>query len=214
VGNAAAATQGAAAAAPAASYGAADAGPAESAASSPTIAAPSAGPVQAAFRKASSRPAFGHPLLSRLLGDPFTPAFALGSIIVIFFLFMPILDTQKVDRRRAVISSGDLTQQRLDKEAKQRDGARPTAAQRDETKKRHDAWDTEKSGLEQDAEQARIDADNNHYWYTWGTLIGFLVLAVAAIGYMSPGQTTVRKVTGSIIICAILLLVFFRILTK
>ena len=173
-------------------------------------------PAPASMRRTRRRGSTGIPLVDQLLEDPTTLAFAIGSVIVIFFLFMPILDVAKADRRAAAVRAGDMTQQRLDREMqrKQQDGEKLSSSELDEAKNRRQAWEKEKTEMEEDVEQARVDADSGRYWYTWGTMVGFLVLVVAALGYMTPAQPTVRKVTGSIIVCSILLLVFFRILAR
>jgi hypothetical protein len=76
-------------------------------------------------------------------------------------------------------------------------------------------WETgERLDLEERADSARFSARRWSWWYAWGMLIGFLLLAVGAMGYLRPEQTLIWRVVGAIIICAQALLIFFAYLIR
>ena len=56
----------------------------------------------------------------------------------------------------------------------------------------------------------RDSARSWRYWYEWGMMWGFLFLGYASLGYLTPNQPTIRRVVGSIVLCAMILLIFIR----
>jgi len=166
-----------------------------------SIPAPSAGP----------RPHVAG-FMGTVMGDLFTWVFGLGALLVVFFTFMPVLDAQSLARHQGKISGGELEQSRLDRELS--DAKSPDAKRLQERKDLKEKWDKQKKELDVGLQEKRIGNARSHYWYTWGLLLGFLALAVAALGYMTPGQTPVRRVTGSIVICGLVLLIFLFVIIQ
>lgn len=143
--------------------------------------------------------------------------FGAGAVFVIIFLFFPLIDQAKIARRTAHISSGDREQERLDqklelkKKRTDKDKEKETEkieAEEKERKKTREKWDDRKLELQSDVDDAQFSFRMSNYWYSWGMMIGFLLLAIASLCFLTPGQTTSRRVVGSIVICAQMLLIF------
>jgi hypothetical protein len=147
-----------------------------------------------------------------LRNDPASWGFAFGSVLVILFLFFPILDQLKLAKFKAAVEIGDQEQTRLDRELQAKEQANPSRAGADiDRKSRREArekWTRQRSEVEAQAEQHRIGLRGSAYWYTWGMLLGFLALAASAVGFLSPAQPMTRRVVGAIVLCAQLLLIF------
>lgn len=177
---------------------------------------------------APAPPAGRVPLLARLpnlgglqrLGDVIgadlaTWLFGAGAVFVIIFLFFPLIDQAKITRRTAHISSGDKEQERLDqklelkkKKSDKDKESEKLEAEEKERKKTREKWDDRKLELLADVDDAQFSFRMANYWYSWGMMIGFLLLAIASLSFLTPGQTTSRRVVGSIVICAQMLLIF------
>jgi hypothetical protein len=54
--------------------------------------------------------------------------------------------------------------------------------------------------LEKDVADARISAMSSRYWYAWGMMLGFLVLAPAEIGYLCSKTSKAKRVIGTILL--------------
>ena len=145
--------------------------------------------------------------MNQLKDQLFTLLFGAGTVLILVFLFLPLIDLASSARQAAKSEIGDLRINRAEADLTERKVSRTS----DEWKRFDDdkkAWDKEKPGLLLDAEEARIDMRKSRYWHTWGMLVGFLLLSVASIGYLNPNEAKVRRVVGAIVICSILLLVF------
>jgi hypothetical protein len=159
----------------------------------------------------------------------FTWLFALGTLLVVLFLFLPLLDLTRIQGKRAMITAGDRQQQRLDERLRNRDKdvvrlpdakdknadrKGPTERELERRKEDKEAWETKKKDLEDEVSDAETAARKANYAYTWGMLIGFLTLAVASVGFLSPSQPGVRRVVGAIVLAAQVLLVFLVFLVR
>jgi hypothetical protein len=159
----------------------------------------------------------------------FTWLFALGTLLVVLFLFLPLLDLTRIQGKRAVITAGDRKQQRLDDRLRSRDKdlfrlpdakdknadrKGPTEKELERRKEDKEAWEAKKKDLEDETSEAETAARKSNYAYTWGMLIGFLILAVASVGFLSPSQPGVRRVVGAIVLAAQVLLVFLVFLMR
>jgi predicted Zn finger-like uncharacterized protein len=144
----------------------------------------------------------------RQLADLPTGLFALGCFLVILFLFWPLLDQAKIERARAVIKVGDIRDERQDKEMKLKKDVSP--ADEEIRRRARETWSKEKTKLEDDVAELGVDAQRGHYWHTWGMLLGFLVLAAASLGYLTPSQPIIRRVIGAVVIVAEILLIFVK----
>jgi hypothetical protein len=145
-------------------------------------------------------------LLDRIPADLSTYLLLAGSLLVVIFLFLPLVDHASIGRAEAKISAADAEQRRLDR-ALTADG-KPSA---DDLKRRDESrteWKNKKSDLEDLVQDAKTSAEGSRYWYTWGMMLGFMLLAAASIGYLRD-PAKIKRVVGSVIICSLLLLVFF-----
>jgi len=156
----------------------------------------------------------------RVRGDASTWLFGAGAFFTIICLFFPLLDRAKVDRRRIKVEAGDRREQRLTQDLQRKrmegGGQGDKLAQEEETRKKAmKHWqEVDKPKLQEEVDDANDSARAWKYWYQWGMMWGFLFLALAALGYLTPTQPTIRRVVGSIIICAMMLLIFMRFILE
>lgn len=147
----------------------------------------------------------------RAMADVPTWLFAVGALFVIVFLFFPLIDQAKVARRQAAIAEGELRQSRLDRELAEKKDA--TDKDRENRKKEREEWETDKAKLEERVGDARLTSMFAGYWYDWGMMIGFLFLAAGSLGYLSPNQPLIRRITGCIVLSGQLLVIFLMFTT-
>jgi hypothetical protein len=157
---------------------------------------------------------FFQKLWERVKADASTWLFGAGAFFTIICLFFPLLDQAKILSREAELSAGERHERRLNEEMNRRlQGAKgdELAKEKESRDKAFKLWnEVEKPKLADKVDDARDSAKNWTYWYRWGMMWGFLFLAFSSLGYLAPQQTTIRRVVGSIIICAMMLLIFIR----
>lgn len=111
--------------------------------------------------------------------------FGAGTVLVILFVFLPVIDQAKVARAQTRV----------------RDEGGGGAQEKAGAGK----------GLEQAQKELR-DVENAaqfaRYWYDWGLLLGFLLLAGGSMGYLGSPNSQIKRVLGCIILASELLLVF------
>jgi hypothetical protein len=163
-----------------------------------TPAAAAAPTAAAASRAAGAAKAFAKgPALSHLKENLCDWLFGAGAVLVIIFTFFPVLDKLRANRFHADIKATETEFQRSDRES--------TTPLNAEAKKNRE------KKLEALRDRAEDQDDSSKYaawWYGWGTLLGFLLLAVACIAWMGPNQSRTHRVVAAVVICAQLLLVF------
>jgi predicted Zn finger-like uncharacterized protein len=129
-----------------------------------------------------------------------------GAFLVIVFLFRPLID-------QAIVASTDAERERI---TLNEDIARETFEKQEkksetEIKARNDAAKKAADSLkevQQDVSRARIDAKQNSTWNLRGMTLGFLLLAVASIGYLSSPNPGIRRTVGAILLVSQLVLIF------
>lgn len=131
------------------------------------------------------------------MSDPLTYLFGAGTVLAILFVFFPLLDVMGQTGRHADVlkRQQELTREELT--------AGPSGA-----REQREAWEKQRRELTREIEEKDISNQRWLYWYTWGQLIGFLMLGIAALGFVTRGPTAARRVTGSVILCALVVLIF------
>ena len=71
-----------------------------------------------------------------------------------------------------------------------------------------DKWEKNKKPLQEDVDEAKVSLHRSLYWYHWGALFGFVCLTIAALGYLHPSQSTIRRTIGAVVITGVVLLAF------
>ncbi len=132
--------------------------------------------------------------------------FGIGAFLVIVYLFFPLIDQAKVERRKARVTFGDARERRLEAELQKKE--KSTDEEKERRKKDREKWEKEKSDLEADVEAAQMAQRRATYWYFYGTMLGFVLLAFGALGYLDPRQPVIRRVLGCIVLVALLLSIF------
>lgn len=149
---------------------------------------------------------FAFPNIFAKLPDLPTWFFGAGAFIVIIFMFFPLIDQAKVTRRQGAITEGENREKRLEREHKEK--KEPSAKDEETRSKARENWKKERVTLEESVEAAQVSQQTAGYWYRWGMMFGFLLLAAAALSYLNPEQPTIRRVVGAIVIVAEVLLIF------
>jgi len=137
-----------------------------------------------------------------LLQDPFTWLMIAGSLLVIIFLFQPVLDTFKISRIRAELESEteDTPTRRIMAPSRLMDSSSDRGGPSPES--------TTVKDLRDDLKDARIGAKKALYVYAWFVMFGFILLALAEIGYLVTGVSKAKRVVGAILLTAQLLIIF------
>jgi len=147
--------------------------------------------------------------------------FGIGTFLIVLFFFLPVVDSSGLTRLRDRIEEGNRKQTRLDRQMqrqaekdrlKDKDG--PIGPNEEARKKRETEradWDKERERLEDLYEDAHNSALARTCFYTWGMFFGFLILAMGAVGFLSFGPTTSRRVFGCIIITFQIIVIFAAI---
>jgi hypothetical protein len=147
-----------------------------------------------------------------------TLAFAVGSLLVIVFFFLPVIDQAKVARAEAKISIGDnrIASARQDAEREISD-RHLEGSQADERRKKFDneerSWKLDKASQQAALDDLRAGARGSILWYDWGMMFAFILLALASLGFVVFGQTVAIRVVGGTVIVAQILLVFVKFLS-
>jgi hypothetical protein len=185
------------------------AGP-ESGGSAPSIRRPRGGGASEFFEK----------FWARIQTDASTWLFGAGAFFVILCLFLPLLDRAKVQRQESKNNLRERKEQRLNAAIQSRlVEAKPEEREKlEKEKKDRDAafkhWQQEeKPRLEEEVDEARASEAGWTWWYRVGMMWGFFFLAFASLGYLTPEQSLIRRIVGSVIICAMMLLIFIRFVT-
>jgi hypothetical protein len=134
-----------------------------------------------------------------------TGLFAIGSFLVVLFLFLPIIDQMRVAAKQADIEAGNA-KERSDLEKKAE--VQPPFPPGPQPSKTPSAWEKERKELEKEVIEVRTGARKRLWLYTIGMMLGVLSLAIASIGYLSDFQSLTRRIVGAIVICALLLMIF------
>jgi hypothetical protein len=140
-------------------------------------------------------------------GGP-TWLFAAGTFFVILFLFLPLIDRAKARRVKGALDLGTQREKKQEEEFKKNQSA--STQDKAERALAHEKWLKDASRLEAEQGEAAAKADMAEYWYTWGMMFGFILLAGAALGYLDSTQPTIRRVVGAIVLVAEVLLIFLR----
>jgi predicted Zn finger-like uncharacterized protein len=134
-----------------------------------------------------------------------TLLFGFGAFLVIVFLFQPIIGN-------AAVSRAEGTRERMDLEW----AGILRKMQKDKNKTPEDIESArEKFFKENDRDRAednigyeRVSSKRSRWFEMYGMMFGFLFLMAGSIGYMTPDQTTVRRILGTVVLGAQMLIIF------
>jgi ribosomal protein S27AE len=122
--------------------------------------------------------------------------FGVGLVLVLIFTLLPVMDNAKVSSWVAEINLGERLHQKRAADLK-------GEALEEENKK----WSKDHKEMEERRERAVAAAQQWRWWYSWGLLFGFIVLAISALFFLRS-DTRIRRVVGSIVLVAQVLLMF------
>jgi hypothetical protein len=163
------------------------------------------------------------PAETRVLDVLFTGLYALGACFIILFLFLPLLDRANAVKKSTEIDTGQIKQDRIKRDREREDRERMEnlasgkvagASDKDlverqkEDIKRAQQWSDTRGNLTDDVRQMEASARSNYYFYLWGMLFGFLILAFASAGFVAAGSTPTRRLLGILTLLIEVLVVF------
>ena len=131
-----------------------------------------------------------------------TLLFAVGAMLVVWFALMPWIASAGVDRRQAILGSETLDHAAYLKRLRDQNADPGQIAGAEET------WQKRRETLQAEVKLAEFDRSRGGYWDRYGLLLGYLVLAVGAIGWTRVGQPLVRRIVGAVVVTGQLLLAF------
>jgi hypothetical protein len=132
-----------------------------------------------------------------------TVVFAVGVVVVLWFLFMPIINAAGTRWYTARVEDEQLAHDEEMKRLKEKGPA-------DGVTKEDERWRKRKEVLDASVTRAGITARQSEYWDRFGLLGGFIVTALGSIGLLMSHQPLVRKVVGGVVVAAMLLMVFYQ----
>jgi hypothetical protein len=141
--------------------------------------------------------------------DPATILYGLGAFLTILFLFLPLIDLARSARIQGNMELGQVEENRAQRAyteaAVKKTPTEQATKARDEAR---EAWEKERASLADDKDESNAHGHKANYWYLWGMMFGFLLLAFGSMGYLSPNQSTVRRVMGCITLAGQLVMIF------
>jgi len=138
----------------------------------------------------------------RNLADVPTYLLSVGTFLSILFLFLPLLDQAKIARREAEVAASEVDTARRLREAKADD----------EKKRIQEIGEKRRRDLREEADLIRLSTRQADYWNHYGMMLGVLLVAFGALGYLTSGPTTARRVVGGVLLCSILALILWTFL--
>lgn len=133
-----------------------------------------------------------------------TLLFGFGAFLVIVFLFMPIIGNAAVSRAEGARERLDLDWSiQLRKLQKDKKSPEDIEAAREKFFK-----DNDRDRVEDGVSFERVSNKRARWFEMYGMMFGFLFLMAGSLGYMMPEQTTVRRILGTVVLGAQVLIIF------
>ncbi|QDU19287.1 MJ0042-type zinc finger domain-containing protein [Urbifossiella limnaea] len=130
--------------------------------------------------------------------------FGFGAFLVIVFLFQPIIGNAAVSRAEGTRERMDLEWSAQERKLRKDGKSQPDIdAAREKFDKDHD-----RLRVEEAAAYERVSTKRARWFEMYGMMFGFLFLMAGSLGYMMPGQTTVRRILGTVVLGAQMLIIF------
>jgi hypothetical protein len=144
--------------------------------------------------------------LGFVAGIVFTAFLAIGTLLAILFLFLPLINAADVARAEAKIMAGDSRMARLRQDVENDIAGRgldpaPAKARREERlEPEENKWKTEKAQLEIDLDALKASVRSKLYGYHWGMMIACIFLGFGSLGYLVFGQTVTVRIVGGVML--------------
>ena len=130
--------------------------------------------------------------------------FGFGAFLVIVFLFQPIIGTAAVERARGAVERVDL-----EWKSQERKLRKDKKSDEEVNKAREDFYKKQsKDELEENATYESISSRRARYLDMYGMMFGFLFLMAGSLGFLMPGQVLVRRILGTVVLGAQILIIF------
>ena len=135
-------------------------------------------------------------------GGVATLLFGFGAFLVIVFLFMPMIGSASVQR-----AQGAVERMELEWKTKERKMRKENKSP-DEISKAREEFFKGKDDLEDDVQETSISNKRSHRFDLYGMLFGFLFLMAGSLGFLMPGHTIYRRILGTVVLGAQILIIF------
>lgn len=135
-----------------------------------------------------------------------TLLFGLGVLLVVWFLFMPMIAKDRIDRRNALLQEATYAHNANLRRLRDKNADIQQVTEIEE------AWVKKRTELEDDVKRAEFAKGQGAYFDRYGLLLGFLVVAAGAIGWTRANQPLVRRILGAVVLGIELLLAFQTVL--
>lgn len=133
--------------------------------------------------------------------------FGFGAFLVIVFMFMPIIGQAHVKSREADVSAAtrdhNAYKKRLEKDNQT---AKLEEAEKNYEKRREE--------LQDKVDSQRTSNMQSGYWERYFMMFGFVFLMFGSLGWLMPGQSTVRRILGAVVLGAEMVLVFIYFIVR
>ncbi len=139
------------------------------------------------------------------MADVSTWLYGIGLLLTIYSFFSPQLDRANIAGREGVSDYAKLEDDADERDTAARNDNKPTDAEKESRKKRKLEYDKDKPRLEDKAKYAEAGAKRAQWTNIMLRVIGFVVLAIGAIGYLTGEQSQFKRVLGGVTILLILL---------
>lgn len=140
----------------------------------------------------------------RALGGVPTLLFGAGAFLVIVFLFQPLIGAAAVGRAQGAVERLDL-----DWKAKERKLRKEKKTEDEIGKAREEFYKSQgKDELDDGAAYEAVAAKRSRWYELYGMTLGFLLLMAGSIGFTSDRESTVRRILGTVVLGAQMLIVF------
>lgn len=139
--------------------------------------------------------------------------FGAGVLFVLVFLFLPLIDNAVLLGKQADLRAGELREQRLEEQfTRNKQQKKTTPADEEMRNQNRENWERERRDLQLTIDEIRLAHEKWEYWYRWGMLLGFILLALGSLGFLHPEEPLIKRVVGAIVLVAMVLLVFILFL--
>lgn len=135
-------------------------------------------------------------------GGVATLLFGFGAFLVIVFLFLPMIGSAAVQRAQGAVERMELEWK--GKERKMRKENKSA----DEISKAREDFFKGKDDLEDDVQDESISNKRALWFERYGMMFGFLFLMAGSLGFLMPGHTVYRRILGTIVLGAQILIIF------
>jgi len=131
--------------------------------------------------------------------------YGIGLLVTIYSFHTPLLDSATVYSRVGEAQSAEIDNVADAREVNQRNDGKPSEDDRKSLEKRQKEYTKETPRLNEKINSAQAAANKAKWWNVMYRIIGLIVLAFGAIGYLVGEQPQTKRILGAVTIAIILI---------